>query len=396
MNSRRRLVWGLLFCCVLLAADVLRRAPGLSANPLPAPRAVMASSFDAAGPGRLMQTAQGHIPMPADTPSAHASNLLAMPPGHACAVLAFWFAGTRESAPDVQLASACFERASQQWSAAKFIVNRHDFSEQLGYGLRRLGNPVAWLDAQGKVHLYVVTTGLGGWAAARILHLQQMDGGKEFSSLSFGQPRVLPLSWLWNTSFLVRGAPLPLEDGGMVLPVYFELGIKFPAALRFDAQGNFLGLTRISTHKSILQPTLMAMNATHWLALMRDNRIDGHIAVAQTGDGGQTWRDLRDLTLSNPDASIFAMPLGPWHFALAHNSSKQTRQVLDLSESGNGIDWVRSLNLATGTTVGEGAQAKLAEYSYPAMAVADGSLWVTYTDGRERIAWQRFEWKATP
>jgi predicted neuraminidase len=266
----------------------------------------------------------------------------------------------------------------------------------LGFGLRRLGNPVAWLDAQGKVHLFVVTTGLGGWAAARILHLRQMDGGKEFSSLSFGQPRVLPLSWLWNTSFLVRGAPLPLEDGGMVLPVYFELGIKFPAALRFDAQGNFLGLTRISTHKSILQPTLMAMNATHWLALMRDNRIDGHIAVAQTGDGGQSWRDLRDLTLSNPDASIFAMPLGPWHFALAHNSSKQTRQVLDLSESGNGIDWVRSLNLATGTTVGEGAQAKLAEYSYPAMAVADGSLWVTYTDGRERIAWQRFEWKVTP
>jgi hypothetical protein len=30
------------------------------------------------------------------------------------------------------------------------------------------------------------------------------------------------------------------------------------------------------------------------------------------------------------------------------------------------------------------------EYSYPSMAWADGHLWVSYTDHRTRIAWQRF------
>jgi predicted neuraminidase len=35
------------------------------------------------------------------------------------------------------------------------------------------------------------------------------------------------------------------------------------------------------------------------------------------------------------------------------------------------------------------------EYSYPAMAMADGQLWVSYTDQRQSIAWQRFTWVGT-
>lgn len=37
----------------------------------------------------------------------------------------------------------------------------------------------------------------------------------------------------------------------MVLPVYFELGLKYPVALRFDAQGAFLGMVRMSTRKHV-------------------------------------------------------------------------------------------------------------------------------------------------
>ena len=36
------------------------------------------------------------------------------------------------------------------------------------------------------------------------------------------------------------------------------------------------------------------------------------------------------------------------------------------------------------------------EYSYPAMTVADGSLWVSYTDQRKTIAWRRFAWVPAP
>jgi len=288
---------------------------------------------------------------------------------------------------DVQIAASHFDRATQKWSAARFVVNRVAMAEPLGFGVRRLGNPVAWLDSQGRIHLFVVATGLGGWAAARIVHLRQSQERQDFSALSFDVVRTLPLSWLWNTSFLVRTAPLPLRDGGMVLPVHFELGIKYPVALRFDASGEFLGMVRISSRKHLLQPTILMATESHWLALMRDQRPEGKVAVAQTSDSGQHWVDLPDLALDNPDASVAGLALAPGRMFLAHNSSPHSRVTLDLSSSADGRAWV----LAQGLAHGAGSD----EYSYPALAWADNSLWVSYTDQRQRIAWQRFSFSSS-
>jgi predicted neuraminidase len=46
------------------------------------------------------------------------------------------------------------------------------------------------------------------------------------------------------------------------------------------------------------------------------------------------------------------------------------------------VSWQTLGTLARG---GEGD-----EFSYPSMALADGSLWVSYTQNRKRIAWQRW------
>ncbi len=326
---------------------------------------------------------QGQIPMPPGTPAAHASSLLPMPPTHPAALLAFWFSGSRESGPDVQIAAAAFQRAGQQWSDARFVVNRHAAGMELDFGLRRLGNPVAWRDAQGRIHLFVVATGLGGWAAGRILQLRQTDAGPSFDTLAFEPVRVLPLSWLWNTSYLVRAMPLALKDGGMVLPAYFELGSKYPVALRFDAAGEFVGMVRMSQRGYLLQPTLLMRSESEWLALMRDNSPQRTLRAAETRDGGEHWQDLPDLDLANPDASIAGLSLQPGLMLLAHNPRPDTRAVLDLSVSRDGLQWQRLLTLAQG----EGP----AEYSYPALAWADGSLWVSYTDQRRSIAWQRLD-----
>jgi len=331
----------------------------------------------------LIPRAGGQIPMPANTPAAHASTLLPLPADNAASLLAFWFAGSRESGPDVQIAASAFDRSRQQWSAARFVVNRHEAGVQLGFGLRRLGNPVAWRDADGRIHLFVVATGLGGWAAGRILHLRQVDGGPDFEQLAFAPVRVLPLSWAWNTSHLVRAMPLPLADGGMVLPAYFELGKKYPVALRFDAHGEFRGMVRMSQRGYLLQPTLLMRNETDWLALLRDNSAEKKLRAVQTLDGGQHWQDLPDPGLHNPDAAIAALTLEPGLMLLAHNPRPDSRAVLDLSVSSDGMQWRRLLTLAQGE--------RPSEYSYPSLAWADGSLWVSYTDQRRTIAWQRLD-----
>ena len=282
-----------------------------------------------------------------------------MPAAYSSALIAFWFAGTRESDADVQIAASRLERRTQQWSAARFVVDRQTLGAQLGFGVRRIGNPVAWLDGERRIHLFVVATGLGGWAASRIVHLRQSDPAQAFDALTFDVVRVLPLSWL---------------------------GIKYPVALRFDATGEFLGMVRMSNRKFLLQPTLLIASASHWLALMRDQRAQGRVAVAQTLDGGQSWADSEDLALTNPDASVAALTLGDGRMLLAHNSSPHDRTALDLSVSAEGRSW----SLAQVLAHGAGAD----EYSYPALAWADDSLWVSYTDQRKAIAWQRFSFSA--
>ena len=333
--------------------------------------------------GHWVERARGSIPMPAGVLAAHASALVAMPDSDPAALSVFWFAGDRESAPNVEIAASQFNRKSQSWTAPQMVVNRHVAASVLGAGIRRLGNPIAWLDPRGRLHLFVVATGLGGWSASRILHLEQSspvgDGNFQFQPVG-----VIPLSWLWNVSYLVRTAPLPLADGGMVLPAYFEFGAKTAVALRFDQNGSYRGMARISRRTFTLQPALLPLTPTHWLALMRDHGKDGKIRASETLDGGATWLDAKDLPLPNPDAGIATLSVGDMHL-LAYNPSSENRNTLTLANSSTGADWSTVLELERGQ---EGH-----EYSYPAMAWADNSLWVSYTDRRKSIAWRRFDWK---
>ncbi len=320
--------------------------------------------------------------MPQGVPAAHASALLAMPAAHPSALLAFWFAGDRESAPNVQIAMSALDRASGSWSPARMVVDRWEMGAQLGFGIRRLGNPVAWLDGQGQVHLFVVATGLGGWAAGRVVHLRQAAPTPE-APWAWDAVAVLPLSWLWNTSYLVRTAPLPLADGGLVLPAYFELARKYPVALRLDAQGALRAMVPMSTQGQMLQPALLALDRREWLALMRDSGPAGRIRVARTRDGGVHWSDAQDLPLDNPNASVATLTAGGQHL-LVYNPQKSGRDRLRMASSADAGRWSSMVDLENGPPGHE--------YSYPAMAMVDGQVWVSYTDQRQSIAWQRFAW----
>ena len=320
--------------------------------------------------------------MPAGAPSAHASSLVALSNHHTSAVAAAWFAGERESAPDVRIAFSSFDRASQQWAPARYVVDRELLGASLGFGIRRLGNPVLWRDANDRLHLFVVGTGPGGWAASRIIHLQQQGNSSLLDDIGFKPRQVLPLSWFWNISHLVRNSPLPLADGGAVLPVYFEVGTKYPVIATLSASGDFTGIARISSRRNLLQPALVPIDEQHWLAYMRMSGGTQRIASAETLDGGKHWRDLPDLPLPNPNAAVAAIRVGGTH-ALAFNPSINSREVLSLALSEDGRNWNTVAQIEKGTA-GD-------EFSYPSMAWADDALWVSYTNRREKISWKRYE-----
>jgi len=327
----------------------------------------------------------GSIPMPPDTPAAHASALLAMPSQDPAEMLAFWFAGKRESAPDVQIYYSAFDRRAQQWLPAKSVVERHDLAKQLGQGVRRIGNPVAWLDADRRVHLFVVATGLGGWAASRIVHLKQSEqaDGDVLASLHFDVVGMLPLSWLFNTSYLVRTGPVALADGGMALPVYFEIGNKHPSLAWFGPKGEFRGLTHMTQRQTYLQPAVVATTPTQWFGFLRDYDAQ-HIGVVSSQDAGRHWQDEPSLSLPNPNASVAVARHDVWQaFFLAYNPSTKTREQLSLAVSQDAKSW-QDVQLVEQGNTGD-------EYSYPALWVVENTLWLSYTDQRKRIAWRRYQ-----
>jgi len=375
---------------VLVATGLLlTSSPMAVRRPAALPEAANSLAASTAAPTELEFEARGSIPQPPNAPAAHASNLLALPHDPEYALAAFWFAGSKEAALDVGIAMSLWSRSLNAWTPAARVVDRHQVGAALGKGILRIGNPVAWLDSQHRLHVFVVGTGLGGWAASRVLHLRQSQAQ---TSMDASQPGLevvgqLPLGWLWNLSHLVRHAPLPLADGGMVLPVYFELGAKYPVFAWFNADGEFQGMRKFTGIKQALQPALLALDGDHWLALLRSRNQDGQIGVIASSDGGKVWQRQAALPLSNDDSAVAAMRLPDGSFVMLRNPSERGRSQLLMHMSQNGQTWSAPQILEDGS---EGS-----EYSYPAMSWSDDRLWLSYTSLRQGIAWQRWRIRAS-
>ena len=330
--------------------------------------------------------AQGVLKPPPDAPASHASQLIERPhdPEHRMAV--FWFAGSQEAKPDVRIAMSHWSQSQQTWSEPQWAVTRQRIGVALGKGVLHLGNPVPWVDAQHRLHVFVVGTGLGGWAASRVVHLRQADATPATSPDAFDVVGLLPLGWMWNLSHLVRHAPLALADGGMVLPMHFELGDHFPVFAWFDRDGEFQGMRRVIDVRGVLQPAPVADDGMHWRAFLRVRPPREQVSVIDTHDAGLHWQATDALPLSNLDSAVASMRLPTGEWLMLRNPKERGRSQLVMHQSADGLRW------SAPWTVAEGPEGT--EFSYPSMRWHDNRLWLSYTHQREGIGWQR--WRRQP
>ena len=263
----------------------------------------------------------------------HAASLVELSDGR---IRAFWFAGSREGAQDVEIRSAVFDPASNRWGAEQSIANRVDTQRSLFRYVKKLGNPVALRATDGTLWLFYVTVSLGGWAGSSITAITSADDGASWSSA-----RRLITSPFLNISTLVKGMPFNYDDGSIGLPVYHEFIGKFGELLHISKAGTIIDKIRLSSGNISLQPVVLIKSPQQALALMRDAGASPKRVIATaTDDAGQHWSAPIKSALPNPDAAISGVVLPDGRILLALNDTEQSRDALSLViSSDRGTTW---------------------------------------------------------
>ena len=236
-------------------------------------------------------------------PSVHAASLIVLKDG---AVRAFWFAGSREGAPDVVINTSVFDPEVSRWSAPTVVVDRVSAEKGLSRYIAKLGNPVPARMADGRMQLFFVTVSIGGWAGSSISSMISDDEG-----LTWGRPARLISSPLMNLSTLVKSPAMSFVDGLLGLPAYHEWIGRFGEFLRIDAS-QVIDKRRMSSGRSAIQPVVFADGPQEAEAFFRQTRPSSQpkqIPASETKDAGQSWAVTKDLEIPNPNSALAALTL---------------------------------------------------------------------------------------
>ena len=257
--------------------------------------------------------------------AVHAASLVELRDGRLQAV---WFSGSREGAGDVTIQTAFLDPNTLRWSAERTLFDRQAVQRGLWRYVKKLGNPVIARSPDGSLYLWMVNVSVGGWAGSAITWSRSIDDGQVWSP-----PRRLVTSPFLNISTLVKGPPVALVDGQMVLPVYHEFVTKFAEVLRLDSDGQVLDKVRVPGSQTSLQPVLLVAGPTAASLYMRSGTA-GTIMRSSTTDAGKTWSATQATSLPNPDSALAGVVTGTGRQWLAFNPTAAGRGVLALLSSG--------------------------------------------------------------
>jgi predicted neuraminidase len=294
--------------------------------------------------------------------SAHASTIVETRDG----LVAAWFGGSREGAPDVGIWSSRRERGG--WTAPVEIADGADE----GRTRHPCWNPVLFEMPGGALTLfYKVGPRPSGWWG---MSKNSADAGRTWSD-----GRKLPPGILGP----IKNKPVRLDDGTIVSGSSTES----PDAMslwrvhfeRSTDGGRTWAIVNPPAPPSgaeidAIQPSIL-LHADGRLQALGRTRSQ-RVFETWSSDRGRTWTPLALTSLPNPNAGIDAVTLRDGRHLIVYNHTTQGRSPLDVAVSRDGKSWEAALVLESGP----------GEYSYPAVIqAADGIVHVTYTWKRQRI-----------
>ncbi len=308
----------------------------------------------------------------------HAACLVELGDGR---VRAFWYSGSREGAPDVEIRTAVFDDARGVWDQEAPVADPDRTQRSLRRYVRKVGNPAAIRTPDGILWLFYVTVTAGGWGGSSVTALTSTDDGK-----SWGQARRLVSTPFFNLGTLVRGQPLLYTDGTIGLPVYEQLLGAVVEVLRVDESGSVVDRRRLSSGGSGLQPVVLVRSAREALALLRSSGPERtqRVIATTTRDSGRHWAPPAPLSLRNPDAALSGIVLPDGRILVALNDVEGERDRLSLvvSEDG-GVTW-RTVYVLEDEVAARGQPVDDARYDRTVEALARDSD-ARVADGRPYV-----------
>lgn len=300
----------------------------------------------------------------APTPQCHASTLAEADDG---TLVAAWFGGTKEGAPDVGIWVS--RRESGGWTVPREVAGGVQYLLPDGTPHRHpCWNPVLVPRPGGGLDLYykVGPSPRDWWGMRRT----SLDGGR-----AFGPPQRLPegilgpvknrAEWLDDRTLLCGSSTE--HDGWRV---HFEL----LTIGKGDDVWTRVGPIGPATGADAIQPALLRHGDGRVQALCRSRQ--GVILSTTSADGGRSWSPLEPVPLPNPNSGIDAVTLRDGRHLVVYNHTPRGRSPLNVALSADGAAWQPGVTL----------ESEPGEYSYPAViAGRDGRVHITYTWRRQRI-----------
>jgi predicted neuraminidase len=252
----------------------------------------------------------------------HAPSALEQPDG---SIRAFWFEGAVEAGRDVRIRTAAL--AGGAWSGHGDVADAVSTGEDLGVGVRTIGNPVVFAHPSDGYWMVHPTVTLGGWAGSSLALRRSRDGRV------FGPARRLWSSVFLNLSTLAKAPGVALSDGSVALPAYHEMIGGFGELLFIDPAGRVRDKARMGARGlSAIQPWMLATGERTAFALCRDlSKRARRIWRTETADAGLSWSPAAPIELPNPNSAIALTALEGGRAGLVFNDHETDRTILRLA-----------------------------------------------------------------
>jgi predicted neuraminidase len=295
-------------------------------------------------------------------PSVHASTIVDTGAG----LVAAFFGGTREGAPDVGIWVSRHVKGA--WTAPVEVAT----GVQPDGTRHPCWNPVLFEMPDRSLALFykVGPDPRNWWGVVRT----STDAGQ-----SWGEARRLPDGILGP----IKNKPVRLADGSIISPSSTESNDKPPLWRVHFERSVDAGRTWTIVRPAVLpnapelhgiQPSVLVYPGGRLQAVGRTR--SERVFQTWSEDGGKTWSPVTLTTLPNPSAGTDATTLRDGRQLIVYNHTPKGRTPLNVALSRDGTTWEAGVVL----------EREPGEYSYPAVIqAADGTVHITYTWKRQRV-----------